>query len=123
MIVSPQMYEMQELCMITTTTAMLHDVAISSNQQSISDDQPSVSNNQQSISIDESKRSTFDKTVEIVSLTSRKLEVPHYMYTTPKAKRIYIDELHRLFAEIKVRIDDCHVLVDSKNHKQSGGAE
>ncbi|VDO52363.1 unnamed protein product [Onchocerca flexuosa] len=91
MIVSPQMHEkMQELCMTTTTTttAMLHNIAISNNRQSISGDQPSVSDIQQSSSVDGSKRSTFAKTVEITSLTSETLEVPYYMYTARKAKRV-----------------------------------
>lgn len=37
--------------------------------------------------------------------------------------QIYTDELHRLIAEVKARIDDCRALANSKSNMQFGRAE
>ncbi|VDO21935.1 unnamed protein product [Brugia timori] len=105
-IVSPQVYESQELCMTT----------VNDNSHILRNN--SIPNNQQSSSIDKSQRLSFVKTTETIPLLSQTMGKSYYMYTTPKAGRIYTDELHRLLAEVKVRIDDCRALTDSKNDTQ-----
>ncbi|KAM3728700.1 TWiK family of potassium channels protein [Dirofilaria immitis] len=115
MIVTPQIYESQELCMATIANGSntLRDVS------TLKGKQPVLSDQQQSVS----PRRTFTKAKETVSLASHTLQVPYYMYTTPKTRQIHTNELHRLLAEIKVRIDDCRSLTDSKRHKQFSGTE
>ncbi|VDK79640.1 unnamed protein product [Litomosoides sigmodontis] len=59
-------------------------------------------------SVNESSKSISAE--EATPSRSRSRNEPYYMYTSPKAKRIYRNELRRLIAEVKVRIDDCHAL-------------
>uniref|UniRef100_A0A1I7W443 Ion_trans_2 domain-containing protein n=1 Tax=Loa loa TaxID=7209 RepID=A0A1I7W443_LOALO len=110
-IVSSEICKAQELCMttVTDTSVMSRNASIRNGQQSSSVD-------------DESEKWTFVKTTESTPFQSRTVEEPCYMYTRPKTRRIYTDELHRLIAEVKARIVDCRALADSKSSAQFGGA-
>uniref|UniRef100_A0A915PC38 Potassium channel domain-containing protein n=1 Tax=Setaria digitata TaxID=48799 RepID=A0A915PC38_9BILA len=86
-------------------------------ERSVASHNTSISSSEQSALMNGSRKCKLNKALKTASLMPQEVPAGYYMYTSPRASRVYTNELDRLLAEVKARIDDCRVLTDKYSNR------